>query len=225
MGYLFKQDMFDGKPEGLTHCVNSIYNGVRSSSAEFVKQKPNIKIMPMSLATKLNFEENVAKSVTVLTKNRTEIITKARYEIILCAGVFETPKLLLLSGIGPRVELARHGISPIVESEHVGENLLDHPILPHVFRLKHGTGLDDYILRRGPAYDAAVQQYNNDKTGPLASGLLEMIAFPRIDIQLEKHKEYLEAKQQNEGKDPFGPEGQPHFEIDFLVSCAMKSSC
>lgn len=157
-----------------------------------------------------------------------ETTLKVTREIIIAGGVFETPKLLLLSGSGPRRELARHGIDPAIMSEHVGEHLLDHPILPHVFKLKDGLGLDHILLRGGPAHDAAVKQYDKDRTGPLASGLLEMVAFPRIDGQLEEHETYRKARANNGGKDPFGPEGQPHFEIDFIVcgrSTAANTFC
>lgn len=51
----------------------------------------------------------------------------ARREIILCAGTFETPKLLLLSGIGPREHLAEIGIPLQADVPGVGEHLLDHP--------------------------------------------------------------------------------------------------
>jgi choline dehydrogenase len=51
----------------------------------------------------------------------------ARREVVLCCGVFETPKLLMLSGVGPGDELRRHGIPVRVELPGVGERLLDHP--------------------------------------------------------------------------------------------------
>jgi choline oxidase len=51
----------------------------------------------------------------------------ARHEIVLCAGAFETPKLLMLSGIGPADELARHGVAVRVDLPAVGAHLLDHP--------------------------------------------------------------------------------------------------
>lgn len=65
----------------------------------------------------------------------------------------------MLNGIGPEDELPRHGIKPLVKSAHVGQNLLDHPILAHVFKLKDRYGLDLRVLRAGPEKDAAVSSY------------------------------------------------------------------
>ena len=78
------------------------------------------------------------------------VVYIAKKEVIVSCGVFESPKLLMLSGIGPRDQLTQHGITSIVESPHVGQNLLDHPILSHVFKLKDGHGLDGHLLRAGP---------------------------------------------------------------------------
>jgi choline dehydrogenase-like flavoprotein len=50
---------------------------------------------------------------------------RATREVILAGGAYNTPQLLMLSGIGPRAELARHGIAPVVELEGVGSNLQD----------------------------------------------------------------------------------------------------
>ncbi|KAJ5876635.1 hypothetical protein N7455_000100 [Penicillium solitum] len=172
-GHGIKEDIYNGRMEGLTHCVSTVYEGVRSSSAVYVFGKGNVEIMHSTVATKINFEADTAVSVTVVGTDGKKTTLKANKEIIIAGGVFETPKLLLLSGIGPRRELAHHGIDPVIRSEHVGEHLLDHPILPHVFRLKDGLGLDHILLREGPDHDAAINQYDKDKMGPLASGLLE----------------------------------------------------
>ncbi len=51
----------------------------------------------------------------------------ATEEVILCAGAFDTPRLLMLSGVGPGEHLAEHGIEAIVDRPGVGENLSDHP--------------------------------------------------------------------------------------------------
>lgn len=64
---------------------------------------------------------------------------RAKREVIVSQGGSERPNLLVLSGISPEV-LAAYHIEPLVKSAHVGQNLLDHPILSHVYRFKMGTG-------------------------------------------------------------------------------------
>jgi choline dehydrogenase-like flavoprotein len=216
-GEKINEDIYSGTMSGLTHCMNTIYKGFRSSSYFFVEGKPNITILAETHSKNLIIEDGVATGVTVFGHNGEDVSFRAKKEVIVSSGVFESPKLLMLSGIGPEKELAAHGIKTIIKSEHVGQNLLDHPILAHVFRLKDGLGLDDHLLRAGPQHDGAVSAYRKNKTGPMSSGLLELVGFPRIDKYLEQSKEYVAYKKQNGGVDPFGPGGQPHFEIDFVV--------
>ena len=178
----------------------------------------NITILSSTYSKKINFEGSTATSITVLVNGENELTFNAKYEVIISQGVYESVKLLLLSGIGPKDELAAHNITPVVISEHVGQNLLDHPIMPYVRRLKDGLGFEDHLIRPGPAHDGAIAAYRKDRTGPASSGLLELVGFPRIDSYLANSKEYVEFKKNNDGVDPFGPGGQPHFEIDFVVS-------
>jgi choline dehydrogenase len=215
-GQKLTENIYDGTQGGLTKCISSIYKGIRSSSWVFLEGKSNITVISETHSKKLVIEDKVAKGVTVIGPTGEEMTFYAKKEVIVSSGVFESPKLLLLSGIGPEDELKAHGITAIVNSPHVGKNLLDHPILSHVFKLKDGYGFDDHLLRAGPAKDGAVSAYNKNKTGPLSSGLLEMVGLPRIDEYLNKNKEYVELKKKNGGLDPFGPGGQPHFEVDFV---------
>lgn len=221
-GLKVNDDIYSGYVSGLTHCATSIYKGVRSSSWSFLVGKPNIQVLSSSYGKRLIINENCATGVEVRGPNDEDIIIKARKEVIVAGGVYESPKLLMLSGIGTEKELAQFAIKAIVDSSHVGRNLIDHPILSHVFRLKDGLGLDDHLLRAGPQKEGAVTAYNRDHTGALASGLLELVGFPRIDDRLNKIQAYVKAKQENGGKDPFGPAGQPHFEIDFVVSIQIS---
>ena len=62
----------------------------------------------------------------------------ADQEIIICAGAYESPKLLMLSGLGPRQHLRDRGIQPRFHLPGVGQNLLDHLILPMYFKAKPG---------------------------------------------------------------------------------------
>lgn len=212
------ENYFDGEMNGLTHAVNSIYKGVRSGSYLFVKDKPNITILSEVRSKRLiiDYATRTAKGVTIIDGLGNERSYYADREVILSQGVFESPKLLMLSGIGPGRELHKHGIDVLVDSRHVGQHLLDHPGVPFVLRIKEGFALDSILLRDGPKKDAAIAAYQKDHSGPLGSGFLEMIGFPRIDSYLEKDPIYREAKAANGGLDPFSPEGQPHFELDFV---------
>ncbi|KAH8651475.1 hypothetical protein BGZ61DRAFT_542061 [Ilyonectria robusta] len=218
-GEALTEDIYEGEMRGLTHCVDTIYDGQRQGSFLYLKNKPNVSILygVESKQLIIDPDTNTCLGVTVVNPaTKSELSIYASREVILSQGVFETPKLLMLSGVGPAAELSRNGIEVKVNSPHVGQHLLDHPIVPFVLQIKDGYGLDDYILRNGPANQAAVAQYKRDKTGPISSGLLELVGFPRIDQRLEKYEAYREAKAANGGLDPFGPAGQPHFELDFV---------
>ena len=79
-----------------------------------------------------------------------KLIASAAREVILCAGAFNTPQLLKLSGIGPREELERHGIPVKVELAGVGENLQDRYEVCVVSRMKGGFSLMKGMKLRPP---------------------------------------------------------------------------
>lgn len=217
-GQPITENIFDGEMNGLTHSVNTIYKGQRSGSFLALVDKPNVTVVPNVHSKNLIIDDadRAAKGVTVITASGGEASYYATREVIVAEGVFESPKLLMLSGIGPKDELSKHGIQTIVDSRHVGKHLLDHPGVPFVLRVKDGYGMDSHILHAGAAKDKAVAAYEKNHGGPLGSGFLEMVGFPRIDKYLEKSPEYQKAKAANGGKDPFSPYGQPHFELDFV---------
>lgn len=217
-GQPINENIFDGQMVGLTYSVNTIYKGRRSGSFLCV-EKPNITILPLVHSKKLIIDnaDKTCKGVTVITGSGQELNLYATREVIVSQGVFESPKLLMLSGIGPTAELKKHGIPVIVDNPHVGQHLLDHPGVPFVLRVKDGFGMDDYILHKGtPHNNHAIQAYQTNYSGPLGSGFLEMVGFPRIDKYLENDPQYRQAKASNGNKDPFCPYGQPHFELDFV---------
>lgn len=217
-GEPISENIYDGEMNGLIHSVNTIYKGQRSGSFLCVQGKRNITILPEVHSKRLIIDaaDRSCKGVTVIDPSGKELKFYATREVIVAQGVFESPKLLMLSGIGPASELARHKIDVIVDSRHVGQHLLDHPGVPFVLRVKDGYGMDSYLMRKGPKNDAVVANYKKNHTGPVGSGLLEMIGFPRVDKYLEKDATYRKAKAANGGKDPFSPGGQPHFELDFV---------
>lgn len=218
-GERLTEDVYNGEINGLTHCADTIYKGERSGSYLFLKDKPNITIVSSVRSKRLiiNKATRACTGVTVIARSSAELRFYATREVILSQGVFESPKLLMLSGVGPAHELAKHGIELIVESRHVGQNLRDHPAVPFVLRVKDGFGMDDVLIRAGPSHDEALTAYrSHNKSGPMGSGLLEMVGFPRIDPYLMRDPLYRQAKTSNGDRDPFQPHGGPHFELDFV---------
>jgi choline dehydrogenase len=215
-GERLTENVYEGHVNGLFKCMNTIYKGVRSTSVVFLDGKPNITIMAETRVKKLLIQGGACNGILAIDKNGNDIELSAKHEVIVSSGVFESPKMLMLSGVGPKEQLSQFGIECKVDSPNVGQNLQDHPIMPHVFKIKEGTGLDAHLLRDGYMKEAAVQAYQRNHTGPLHSGLLELVGFPRIDKRLEAIPAYVERKNANGCLDPFGPDNQPHFEIDFV---------
>jgi choline dehydrogenase len=113
--------------------VNLTDAGERCSAAvgylRPIAGRPNLTIATNARATKVMVECGRAVGVRY-RKAQKELIARARAEIVLCAGAFETPKLLMLSGIGPAEHLARHGLRCLEDLPGVGRNLQDHLFVP-----------------------------------------------------------------------------------------------
>lgn len=105
-------------------------DGLRCSAAKAyldpVRGRANLAVATKSHAMRVLFEGRRATGVEYLQQGR-RMTALARREVILAAGAFGSPQLLMLSGVGPADELARHGIALVHDSPGVGANLHDHP--------------------------------------------------------------------------------------------------
>jgi choline dehydrogenase-like flavoprotein len=105
-------------------------DGLRWSAAkaflEPAEGRPNLTVLPLTLALRLRVEQGRVTGVEVEHQARTRTIEVGR-EVIVSAGAYLSPQLLMLSGIGPADELRSHGIAPVVDNPEVGRNLQDHP--------------------------------------------------------------------------------------------------
>jgi choline dehydrogenase len=103
--------------------------GLRWSAArgflDPVKHRPNLEIRTNSEASRIETRDGRATGILYRRGGVIERAT-ARRRVVLTAGAVATPKLLMLSGIGPAAELARFGIRPILDRPGVGANLQDH---------------------------------------------------------------------------------------------------
>ena len=127
-GYEMTADYNGEKQEGFGPLEATIWKGDRWSCVK-AYLKPAMKTgrceLVKAFAQKIVIEDGRAKGVEVLRKGKTEIIT-ANSEVIVAASSINSPKLLMLSGIGPAEELKSHGIDVIADRPGVGKNLQDH---------------------------------------------------------------------------------------------------
>jgi choline dehydrogenase len=95
-----------------------------------VADRPNLHVRPETRVLRLDMDSTTVRGVVVRQNGGEEIISAG--EVILCAGAFDSPRLLMLSGIGPAAHLEATGIAPVVDLP-VGENLVDHLLIGIVY--------------------------------------------------------------------------------------------
>lgn len=127
-GYPVTEDYNGEQQEGFGAMEATIWRGQRWSAANaYLKpalKRPNCTLV-RALARRVVIEEGRAVGVEVTRNGATEVI-RARREVVLAASSINTPKMLMLSGIGPAAHLAEHGIDVVADRPGVGSNLQDH---------------------------------------------------------------------------------------------------
>lgn len=91
------------------------------------RKQANLTITAKALVHRVVIEAGRATGVVARVGGELQTF-RARREVVLSAGAYNTPHLLMLSGVGPADHLAEHGIAPVVDNPHVGAHLMDHPM-------------------------------------------------------------------------------------------------
>ncbi|WIV50017.1 choline dehydrogenase [Marivivens sp. LCG002] len=127
-GYPVTGDYNGAQQEGFGPFDATIHNGVRWSAANaYLKpalQRANCDLV-RGFAERVEIQEGRARGVWIDRGNGAELI-RANAEVIIAASSINSPKLLMLSGIGPAAHLAAHGIDVVADRAGVGQNLQDH---------------------------------------------------------------------------------------------------
>lgn len=128
-GYAANPDFNGASQEGVGLYQVTQKNGERWSVARAylhpVRERPNLHIITHAHASQILLEGKRAVGVAYLQGSQRHEV-RARREVLLSGGAINSPQLLLLSGIGPQAELARHGIVQQHDLPGVGQNLQDH---------------------------------------------------------------------------------------------------
>jgi len=177
-GMPFNPDFNSGEQLGCGFYQTATHNGRRSSVARAyihpaVKQH-GLTVLTNCRVEKVIFEGKKAAGVAVTRDGRQEVL-RARHEIVLSAGALNTPRLLMLSGIGPADHLRQAGVEVIADAPGVGENLQDHMDVYLIYKLGATRSYDRY--KSLPMKLAAGTEYALFRNGPAASNIIEGGAF------------------------------------------------
>ncbi|MEU6682850.1 GMC family oxidoreductase N-terminal domain-containing protein [Streptomyces sp. NPDC046832] len=173
-GYRYTSDFNGPEQDGVGYYHLTQRNGLRCSTAEAYLRpalsRPNLEVLTGVMCTRVLLDGDCATGVEV-ERDGELLRLRAEREVVLSAGAYNSPQLLMLSGIGPGSELASYGITPRVDLP-VGENLQDHP---HV-------GLC-YLTETESLFTAETQEnvrlLETEGRGPLTSNVGEAGGFHR----------------------------------------------
>ncbi len=181
------EDVNGATAEGVGPMQTNQRGGMRMSTARAyldpAVNRANLTVHTGALARRILLADGRATSVEYVFKGRT-CVAHAGREVVLSAGALASPKLLMLSGIGPPEELRRHGIECLVSSPSVGDNLQEHPGVIVDFELT--TPTLNRIAHSKRLYLKAVLDYLLHRRGPAASPIAHVVGFFRSDASVDR---------------------------------------
>jgi choline dehydrogenase len=152
--------------------------GLRASAAVAylhpAMERPNLTVMPYMLVERVLFEGTRAVGVEASQLSQSQQL-RAEQEVILCGGAYNSPQLLMLSGVGPAEHLAMREIELLLDQPAVGENLSDHAASFSVWTTPEPESLLQALE------PAALEEFTASQTGPFASNLAESGGFARVE--------------------------------------------
>jgi choline dehydrogenase len=193
MGLRAVDDINESDDERIGHAMATIYKGLRVSAAKaFLNpalKRPNLHLAINTYAQRLVFENGRATGViTRANGNVTQV--RARREVIMALGALESPKLLQLSGIGPRDVLESAGVPIYLERDNVGRRMREHFCVINTYRLNSDLGYNKQF-RTTFAKGVTTLKYLATRKGLLATPTGDVMAIfktrpdvDRVDAQV-----------------------------------------
>lgn len=174
--------------DGISRMEITTNSGRRASSARAylrpaMKTRRNLTVATKAQTTRIVFEGKRAVGVEYLQAGKMERV-RADREIVLCAGTYNSPQLLMLSGIGPADHLRSVGVDVVQDIKGVGENLQEHPNLLNIYRARGKLGLSRHLRLDRAAL--AVLRWAMLGEGPFATAGTTANIFMRSRPELER---------------------------------------
>lgn len=180
LGIPIREDINRPDQIGIGPMPHMIRHGRRVSAARAfldpARHRSNLTVLVQTRARRILFDGRRASGVEVERDGNVSTL-RARREVILSAGAFESPKLLMLSGIGPAAQLTALGIDVRHDSPGVGENLAEHRGMPLQFELREKLSHNPHFS--GPRLMFHGLRYYLLRSGLLSYGTYEVMGFAK----------------------------------------------
>ncbi|TFK22911.1 pyranose dehydrogenase [Coprinopsis marcescibilis] len=214
--FQYNVDMNSGNLLGLGWTQLTVGNGERSSAAasylapKYANRK-NLDVLVGHRVVKIVESGRSRGNAPVLTTvrfvqeakpNAQAFEVTASKEVLVCGGVFGTPQILHLSGLGDSAELKAKGIKPVVNLPDVGKNLTDQPMM----FLTYALGISETREPTRELQQSWLDQWVKEKRGPLTGPGNNHLAWMRIPEDSPIWEEY---------EDPASGRNTPHIELSF----------
>ena len=186
-GFPSNADFNGATQEGVGHYQVTQKDGERWNAARAFlhnERLPNLDRLTNTTALKIVFEGKRASGVAIV-RGKSNSVLRARAEIVLAAGAFGSPQLLLCSGVGPINQLKQFGISPVHDAPGVGQNLQDHPDYIRSVRVKNADTLGISVRGTIGLFRAALR-YRTQRSGMLTSNGAEAGGFFKTSTTLSQ---------------------------------------
>lgn len=184
-GHALTNDVNGYSQEGVSRFDMSVEKGLRSSSARAYlyaqEQRANLDVVTGVKVLRVTLKDGRATGVE-LAKGKRILTVQAAREVVMSAGVFGTPQILMLSGIGPEAHLREHGIEVIHNAPMLGENLQDHLEAHIQVETDRPISLNRYLKPHLMLW--AGMQWFGWKGGVAAVNQCHVGAFLRTDAQV-----------------------------------------
>jgi choline dehydrogenase-like flavoprotein len=179
-GYGATADHNGAKLEGFDLWETIFPSGRRRNSAEAylapARCRNNLTVITGALATRIDVAGGRATGVVIEVGRETRTVVATR-EVVLCAGVYGTPQLLMLSGIGPGAHLRAHNIDVVADVAGVGANLIDHLATQLGWAAAEPTGIAQAVSNADDS--GQLESWRHTGYGPLSENAYTSIAFVR----------------------------------------------
>jgi choline dehydrogenase len=147
--------------------------------------RPNLQVLTHAVSARILMEGRRAVGVTYYQANELKEV-RARREVIVSAGAFGSPQLLMLSGIGPAAQLQEKGIPVVQNVPGVGQNLQDHIDYVQTWRVSSGTESFGVSARGSLRFARAMLEWKKTRTGmvttPFAGAGAFLCSAPEVQV-------------------------------------------